>query len=319
MTGSAGSALYWLIAAEARKDDRALELAHDLLIRSFENLGGLFHPSLYFGPLGIIYVHDLWIKIVGKRLVGQRTEKEIVRSVSGLELPERGMFDWIYGTGAWLSLWMNNPDRSNLAAISVNQVLNSLVPHANGIAVETHLNNNPRILYGWAHGIASPMVTLYIRGLLREDRKVLKTAEELAETLQSIVESEHYLPSKGDEEKINIRQSWCHGALGIGLAFLVMGVQAKNLEWEKTGRRLLVKARKSPSDPDGGLCHGPEGDALFLKMTGNKTVNTMKRFCLGDHSPLLVSPLGKGLVHNSGENLSWADFLFPGSLLKEYL
>jgi hypothetical protein len=81
----------------------------------------------------------------------------------------------------------------------------------------------------------------------------------------------------------------------------------------------LVKARKSPSDPDGGLCHGPEGDALFLKMTGNKTVNTMKRFCLGDHSPLLVSPLGKGLVHNSGENLSWADFLFPGSLLKEYL
>lgn len=343
MSGSAGSALYFLSEALTRNEERLFKKARAGLISALTGLGQVSGTvSFYEGPLGILWVEKLWRKKTGDALLEQRSVKSFLTNyIERHRFLPPGRYEYLYGTSGWALAAELIPQGllRSMAGVIVKQIEDALGPCAFGVNLkgveDLRKFSDPGARLseftspGLAHGLAGALTALIVlRSKDALKRKDLALIDWLSETLLAL-DHQHPMPRNFESPDQYDRQDWCHGDGGIGLTLLHSGLESRNRNVSEIGIKTLKRALKRlPPKDDIGLCHGLSGklglsiiasnlakgtfDAeqrlLYKKLSYYKGV--LNKSLVFDY-PLILSAAGAAISLNSLQDQDFMGFYYP--------
>lgn len=343
MSGSAGASLYFLSEGLRRNDERLLDLAREELLSALgaiQTVSGA--SSFYEGPMGILWLENLWAKKIGERLLKNNTLRPFLKNYLDrhrLLLP--GRFDFLYGTSGWALAQglCDGKTLRDMATLMVRQIEESLEPNAFGVGLRGVRNlerfhdpdaqladdTSPGFLHGTA-GALTALVVLRSRGVLERQHEYL--VHWLTESLLSFDEK-YPMPRTFERPDHSDRQDWCHGDGGIGLTFLLLARDTGKKRFQERGNDLLKRALDVfPQEEDPGLCHGLSGKlamaVLARSMAGGfdskirQWLRELEHFSpelvprvVNPLAPIIVSGIGAVISMNAVDDPEFIGFYFP--------
>lgn len=343
MSGSAGESLYFLSEAVSQNDEKILSEGRQQLMRSLSEIHKVIDAaSFYEGPLGILWMENLWKKKTGEEILEMKSLAPFLRNyfTRHSDLAD-GRFEYLYGTSGW-ALAAHFLDRKSLQVMSkiiVDQIVRSLEPSASGVVLRgvDDLRNfqdptTPRAKKthpGLAHGVAGALTALNV---LRSLDALSKKDHDLISWLSDallVFDEEFPMPKTFEEPHLHDRQDWCHGDGGIGLTFLSLGGETGNIEFQNRGHKLMARALAvATREKDPGLCHGTGGKLALATIAGHYSGRYQKmaaglkrdlkqgpelvgREFFRPGMPLINSALGTAISMNAVQGPDFLSFYYP--------